>query len=227
MWLPLCFVLLRVAASALFVDRDPKSDSFVAMPHGRVSMALCVMKVLLAVAFGLHHVLGGAALLAVTSASALTQLYALFTYLPFFNPDCMALHASFATLHAWATVCAVAAAVSGIPRAFAAFDVVRMCTSVVSELLHEGRKVLLGLVAFQVRGVPEENLEASLLLFGAPWVLCSGYFIAKFRYFGFGGAGYRGALATAAAAAAPAGACMIELRQRQVRACRLLDAKVS
>ena len=100
--------------SGVVINRSPFAGGFAAMPHGRVSMALTVMRALLAVLFSVGDAVGSWALLIAVCTTAALQLALLLRYLPYYDPQCNAMHGALATLYTWATVCTVIAKVCSL-----------------------------------------------------------------------------------------------------------------
>ena len=100
--------------SGILIDRNPDSEFVLAKPHGRVGMAVCVVKVVLALVFSLQSV-SASVLLAVLAVSAAVLLYGYLYFLPFYTPTVNSYHCAFAMLYAWGVFCTVIAFVRDAP----------------------------------------------------------------------------------------------------------------
>ena len=106
---------MKHTAAAVIIDRHPFSDTLTAVSHGRVAMACCGLRILLALLFSLRATVSTLALIGVVCAVAAVQLYALLTYLPYYHETMNKYEVSFATVFAWAAMCTLVAYVRNSP----------------------------------------------------------------------------------------------------------------
>ena len=79
------FLCLFFAVVTCFFNRDPRSSSISARPHGRVDLVLNAMEVVLSVVYSLTSFCSAQVLLGACVMYSVTSVYLVLTYLPFYK----------------------------------------------------------------------------------------------------------------------------------------------
>lgn len=99
------FLLLTAVCVAVFFNRTPSSRNVLSRAHGRVHVAMIVVKTVLPLVYALDHAVSATVLVAVCLASGFTWFGLYATYLPYHDQFINRLQCGFAAVHIWATLC--------------------------------------------------------------------------------------------------------------------------
>ena len=96
-------------AAGVLIDRNPFSENLLAMPHGRVAMAHCAVKIALCLAFAVQSTVNVVVVLTTVCIAAAVVLYSSVYYLPYTHNVMNQAQCGFAAMFAWSSGCLVMA----------------------------------------------------------------------------------------------------------------------
>lgn len=102
--------------SSTWFDRLPRHDSASAASHGKVSVIVLGMKVLLIVAFTMDYKFHRTMLVVTCVIAGIVSLYSHVTYLPYYSARANQFHIACACVMCWACLCVAILELREIPE---------------------------------------------------------------------------------------------------------------